>query len=97
MQKQEARKIIAEYMGYRDAFNPCCGKNDIEIEKYSSLDALIPVWEKIRKGFNINLINSVDKYYCSVNNGEYYKDDFAETIQEAAAIATAKAIREICS
>ena len=102
MTPQEANKIIAIFMGLtvsEDQNGVLCEWVDSLSYGYplaynKSLDSLIPVWEKIRRGFNIDLIKSVDNYYCSVNNGEYYKDDARETIQEAACIATAKAINE---
>ena len=94
MTVDDANRIIAEYMGH-DAYNlfkyPNC-------TVYSeSLDALVPVLEKIGKDF--------DCYLCRDRNGDingwvfYFQgckiEHTADTLQEAACIATAKAIQEL--
>jgi len=106
MRTEEANKIIAEFMGWyvSERFDDLMYIEedkvlDIEIGKCDSLDALVPVWEKMNmpkilemdirdpsqyaKGFGIR--NYADLSYC------FYEDN-SHSIQEAAAIATAKAI-----
>jgi hypothetical protein len=100
MTNEEANKVIAEYINSDGDFvfnMKKCYRHDgaLYYPFCESLDALVPVWERLRIGFNVDLIKTVDNYYCSVNNGEYYKDDAKDTIQEAAAHATALFIKEL--
>ena len=104
MKAQEANKIIAEYMGNT---NPV----PVNLDKLSarqlkmylpymySLDALVPVWEKLST-IDLRLCGvGYDCHFYETNIGYKFKlaDNFSEgkTIQEAAAIATAKAIQEL--
>ena len=101
MTAQEANKIIAEYMGYNSVFiNVINGKSPIlwirsrericrEII-FNTLDTLIPVWEKLDATISTMVDNSL---YLYANNERYFWK--ATSIQEAALIATAKAIKEL--
>lgn len=93
MKTEEANYIISEYMGTwmkRDSSGCWLPNPD-----YLSLDALMPVWEKLdakgvweidlRCGFGL-------RPYTDLVYVIYEK---ADTLQEAAAIATAKAIQEV--
>ena len=106
MTPQEANKIIAEYMGCID-FNsegtPIEDRGTFWCEiNYLSLDALVPVWEKIKQ---IPLFNQTGeandpKWLCEIecenSNPKFnYVSGHAITIQEAACIATARAIKEL--
>ena len=94
MKIQEAKKIITEYMEFKDfteeelTFNPC------------SLDALVPVWEKL----GVKEIKLLDANYEAVGwfadlddrvDRRMYSKDPSRTITEAAAISTAKAIEAL--
>jgi len=94
----EANKIIADYMGDL----PICFPDGIvRISKnYLSLDALVPIWEKLER----EILKPV--VFRSWMRGVEPKWGFrlwgiqshmvnGETIQEAAAIATAMAIQEL--
>lgn len=90
MTTEEANKIIAEYIGWNDSGDYHVAR---KIKPFSnSLDNLVLVWEKL--GFAVlPFINSSTTDYkrrlCKIH---FVKD---VPIQEAAAIATAKAIQEI--
>lgn len=95
MKSEEANKIIAEFMGtgvWVPVDNDC---GELETLYSWSLDALVPVWEKLdKKPICISQgINQCEGkwfvQYGLFDGGE------RETIQEAAAIATAKAIQEM--
>lgn len=97
MKSEEANKIIAEYMGISDYNNSAAYPNCTAY--YESLDALVPVWGKL--GWfnktvvmrNNDLTDNKCSYEIAVKKGFF--DAQAENYQEAAAIATAKAIREL--
>ena len=81
--------------GYRGntcpSFSDCVYKK--EFGRYTeSLDALVPVWEKV--GFSVQVYSLGELYSVKTPFG-IIKDHESETIQEAAAIATAKAIQEM--
>ena len=105
MTPQEANKIIAEYMGLRYVLemNHVISYSGLKVSPYSkSLDALVPVWERYelfteykfdichalkgerRWGF---LINTFTRSFSFEGQGS--------TLQEAACIATAKAIEAL--
>ena len=105
MTDQEVNKIIAEYM--------CWTRNEYDTGWYQdgedfiapwftkSLDALVPVWEKLRGfdriGIDIwNYNNSFwfDKCYERSIVTEVFESSH-KTLQQAAAHATAKAILEL--
>ena len=84
MKLQEANKAICGYMG------TMC----FESSKHciNSLDALIPVWKKLKAtGFVCNERFARKRYSFTICLSCGYGD----TIQEAATIATAKAIQEL--
>ncbi len=114
MKTDEANRIIAEYMDRRcyncgdiDTGHCCFAVNGYGNDEYTnSLDALVPVWEKLKdSGVFMN------QFFPQENRVQLYKEKCAEeyspfdrfdyfmaeenTIQEAAAIATAKAIQEL--
>ena len=90
MTPQEANKICAEYMGrvFESEFDDIVMK-----DKYVSLDALVPVWEKLNKRVEIK------NYYGSDDEMAWTIDiDYSTqkgTIQSAACMATARAIKEL--
>lgn len=92
MKLEEAAQIINTYMLPDNAGT----------ENYTkSLDTLIPAWEKmnIDKG-NFSVYKSLDgreviNYFFRIGKGNVTAKYCTKTIQGAAAIATAKAIREL--
>ena len=103
MEIQEANKIIAEYMGEGSLINSMDFdlKARLHVGRYSkSLDALVPVWEKLGS-FMIELENKSpfhEGYLFDITlrpSGTFYTRTTARTIQEAACLATAKAIQEL--
>ena len=119
MLAEEADKIISEFMGWRaeklvaSSAGPLWispSGNPGIIPSYSqSLDALVPVWEKLKQGICPRSIGVgiYPKYYdtpdsCLAVKVFGYEDieDFTlsatdKTIQEITAIATAKTIQEL--
>ena len=105
MTPQEAHKIIAEFMGLKIAesvnglrIEKPCGCNYWATKFSESLDSLVPVWERLDVCYlktNFTLGNYVE-LIASDNNGEPVKVGWnADTIQEAACIATAKCIEAL--
>lgn len=113
MKISEANRIIAKYMGWKyNPANKCyVGKLGIDLSindsTYVSLDALIPVWEKLAEhGVFLNKIgnrkynhvgffsNKSPEEYSPFDRFDFYESK-GDTIQEAAAIATAKAIQKL--
>jgi len=122
---EEANKIIAEYMGYKLdketlSFNVYRKTSEyVELDWFSSsLDALVPVWEKITKDTHpqgiiiestINCNWDYSNFGVSSNwPGPKWQKEVAfesetgggfseepKSIQEAACLATAKAIKEL--
>lgn len=102
MKIEEANKIIAEYMGWKydgifdDDLMWCPESGYREAVRFKdSLDALVPVWEKI-KCTQIKLGDSYGFEQCVVR---YKFDEWVwsegKSIQHAACIATAKAVKEL--
>ena len=110
MTLEEANKIIAEYMGYELVDQPHSmsrnplkmtvkRKFEFEITAYSkSLDALVPVWDKLgysktqgigfhryKSGWQVGIGTILPLIHLSTS----------VTLQEAACLATAKAIKEL--
>ena len=87
--KEEACKHIAFFMGYRDAFNPC--DNEFEkcsqVNKYLSLDELVPVWNKMKLGNPEHYL--VMEGAQAMMHAQSISYMSGENIFEAAAIATA--------
>ena len=93
MNAQEATKVISEYMG--------------ESKPYSeSLDALVPVWDKLeandvwlngignKKGYVLSMFSNksdANTSFCPVN----FTGCNGENIYEVCCITTAKAIKEL--
>ena len=109
MNEQEANKVIAEYMGetlqgdYRVS-----GRVGTSIDPsavylsepyYKSLDALVPVWERLEDMTG----SGHDSYFKRWSDGDWLFDfgetekahSFSASLQQAACIATAKAIKEL--
>jgi len=113
MEIENADKIIAEYMGYEvDSTHiytgsvlgyRITGENTyIKNNHFSaSLDALVPVWEKMSNFWNeLDFNLSPDKkpffnidYF--IGRDCYCINSYGKTIQEAACVATAKAIESL--
>ena len=99
MTSSEANRIIAEYMGDKGY---CFGQTGIlPLNFHLSLDALVPVWEKMKAVPEFKARSNelkTDRWTCSICY-PYMKQtewiDYTFSIQEAAAIATAKAIQEL--
>ena len=106
-------RLIAEYMGWRycstHSPSPVFTHEEFhwqypEYFKYTkSLDALVKVWEKAKIGGRLLpvIYNGVSGFYFFVDRFGGYIDPaykgFGETIQQAAAHATAKAIQELAN
>ena len=110
MNDNEVNKIIAEYMGLtEDSFDyacmctmrescPACNSFAAEelLNKFTtSLDALVPVWEKLTVEFSL-----IDGHFHILKDN--HENDiictefvYQKTIQQAAAQATAKCIMEL--
>lgn len=108
MTKEEVNKVIAEFMNLRiigtflDENNEGywdIGEDQIIKHKFytDSLDVLIPVWEKLDSQDEVRFERLLNKQYLFWFSDAIYahQETLAETIQEAAAIATAKAILEL--
>jgi hypothetical protein len=104
MTDQEVNKIIAEYMGWRRKgnHNKWFDENNKQrnfLSKYTtSLDALVPVWEKLGPRFkSVIYIGWLKKGSTGYADGVQVNNKYGhgETIQQAAARATAKAIQEL--
>lgn len=90
MTQEEANKIIAEYMGVPEDSIGYSWSN------YSkSLDALVPVWEKMR-ALQVNVQWAIKSHtvFISSLHGNWQRGDSLD-IKQAAAIATARAIKEL--
>ena len=107
MTTEEVNKIIAKYLGNDAIYNmkKCYRGSPTEDDAYGallypfheSLDSLVPVWEKLKE---VMCLDPCEKSCVNMDYSGFYIDhgDFnakAVTIQEAAAIATAKAIQEL--
>ena len=111
MTPEEASEIIAKFMGYKKLDPPTKtsrfnirwvkGKKRMSyLDFHRSLDALVPVWEKLRK---TNFFFRWDKdewefvltEVSKLSDSDYEGIRELGTIQEAAAIATAKTIQEL--
>lgn len=111
MTDNEVNKIIAKFMGYKvlevDAFDIKIHNAEKSLVRYialytKSLDELVPVWEKLEKYFIIEINrNDIKNYYrltyprIKIDGLEIDEMPIKGTIQQSAAIATAKAIQEI--
>ena len=101
MTAEEANKIIALYMGVPEQYingSIWSAEKGSTTTNFMSLDALVPVWEKLkgRAGvIDLSLYPNGEPKAVILNvlYGSIGVD--AETIQEAACIATAKAIKEL--
>ena len=115
MTDEEVNKIIAEYMGFEYFKGLILLKDEKGIVQFEatadyakSLDALVPVWEKMVK--DIRFWGGITVYSCIVQGAKQSFDiesnnqdelhletssEDKETIQQAAAHATAKAIKEL--
>jgi hypothetical protein len=95
---EQANKIIAEFMGGHSKspiikFEFGDGVQHRPVNYFESLDALMPVWEKLEFiDLRCAWIDNKYDFTLSLNDNYTYR---GKTIQEAAAIATAKAIMEI--
>ena len=102
MNTTEANKIIADFMGVKveDDCPYTEAMYEGEMTKvygspyFSSLDALVPVWEKLEfLHCQFNWIPD-NTFNCTLSLNEEHNAN-SKTIQEAATIATAKAIQEL--
>jgi len=108
MTPQEANRIIAEYMGDKSPVPVNLHElSEKQLRQYlpyaHSLDALVPVWEKARIfnvcQFDFNRLGNSYEFtiFQDRPDKEYGNQWYAKesTVQEAAALATAKAIKEL--
>jgi hypothetical protein len=113
MNDEDVNRIIAEYM-VRECYNcgeidlgGCCFHvmyDDLSSEYTESLDALVPVWNKLRKDNKTEMLYTIMlfDYNGKPWNCKFEDEDSdlcvefpSESAFKAAAYATAKAIREI--
>jgi hypothetical protein len=108
MKKEEANKVIAKFMGRENYIpsnlNEMTNEQKLKYMEYISLDVLVLVWEKLSiygAWLNINR-HGLDHYqvaFINKQNPDIEKentfDATSEDIQQAAAIATAKAILQL--
>lgn len=104
MNLEKANKIIAEYM-HNDTSCSSLRAALLMCKYHESLDALVPVWEKLNYFDNEEEYSTDKEIYFKkwFDNGEWLFDfgsiengvGFGKTIQAAACIATAKAIKEL--
>ena len=106
MKKEEANKIIAEYMDRRCSncgsidLGSCCNFILDDWHDYGyhiDLNQLVPVWEKMGK-FQFMVRKSIGENYHSrliFQDEVNHFQEYGITPQEAAAITTAKAILEL--
>ena len=107
MSDNEVNKIIAEFMGYNcdGEYLPDSDYNEPNYVKVytKSLDALVPVWGKLREEYeyyrlkleiypNVGVETAMRINMQWIHESHFSKD---KTIQQAAAHATAKAIFEL--
>ena len=101
MTPEEASEIIAKFMGYKKLDPPTKtsrfnirwvkGKKRMSsLDFHRSLDSLVPVWEKLYKEWDLPFQYMTMQWQQSLVNCQW-----KPTIQEAAAIATAKSIQEM--
>ena len=92
MTNNEVNKVIAKYMDH-----PSYMINHHMHTKFTnSLDVLVPVWEKaVLEIHNTNWHNQKEWHVVLFKRGHRFDWSRAKTIQEAAAHATAKAIKEL--
>lgn len=104
MNIEESNKIIAEYMGCPFNGNICtaCGATHERCIYSNSLDALVPVWEKLVFQPNFWMEYDKNNWVCIEREDLRVAENFynsysgkCSSIQEAACIATAKAILEL--
>lgn len=118
MKIEEADKIIAEYMG-TDCKDSECDWNtkgdtckictdrvfDSKLKYDQSLDALVPVWGKLKKDNKIVFVLFTDDQhgwnietlqYSPYEQKQIFHEEYENrTIQESVCLAAAKAIKEI--
>jgi hypothetical protein len=101
MNLEEANRVIAKFMNHpRDLYNI-----DNELH-YESLDALVPVWDKLREEYgteNCLYDYNGDPWSCTIEI--YEQEQFGDCVllvehssatpQEAACITTASVIKEL--
>lgn len=92
MKIEEANKVIAEFMfpDVNDRRKRKCFLGEFDYHK--SLDGLVPVWEKV--SFTVQMYHSsvLGAKFTTPFGNVSQLEDRGLSIQEAAAIATAKAI-----
>ena len=106
MEIEEANKVIAEYMGWQDIQDFLMAR---KLLPFKSLDALVPVWEKLdslgvmliistykgtHHGWNIET-RVAAQGSCEFKMTAHEEYDREKSFSEAACIATAKAIRSL--
>jgi len=105
MKPEEADEIIAEFMGFEIEDGQICLRDNCCGYYYDkvfseSLDLLVPVWEKLMDGAFYKITLNDYGLGSPIVNTEWYEGKKSigksdETVQQAAAIATAKAIQEL--
>jgi hypothetical protein len=104
MSDNEVNKIIAEFMGFEYSHGLILLRNkegaiwlEDDADYVSSLDALVPVWERLGN-VEYELKKDNERFTCALCNyttGFVVIESYYKTIQQAAAHATAKAILEL--
>ena len=83
----KANKVISEYMGHNIL---CCYDRSLGFY-HQSLDSLISVWKKLNV-LSIEGFLDLNNFEVVFSDGSFSESHQHKTIQEAACIATAKAI-----
>lgn len=99
----EVYKIIAEFMGSKDPIPSNLDElSENQIKKYlsyvHSLDALLPVWEKLKISFCLVYASSLNEWVCGVMSFRELTQNYEtrkNAASKAAAYATAKAILDL--
>ena len=104
MTDNEVNKIIAEFMGYKEVITPVglhwdTGNGHTNTLFTESLDALVPVWEKLKTNhtFMVNGSFVRNNFSLFVEGRAIAACQNMKTLQQSAAHGTAKAILELKS
>jgi hypothetical protein len=99
---KKAAVVLAEYEGWENYPKAVAWSKNGEwllpndlLKKYSCLNKLEEIVDELGGGYRLEIHKSVGSYYATINRSLYYKTDAANTAQQAALIAVARAVKEI--